>query len=119
MAFRKVAEKFRSLAGYAVTAKQAERIIAAVERTETLDNIHELTGFLDNHFILQSAADRLSGACMSAGVVPRAVKEYHAEEDAISLHDHAGGDEQGVFLRERDLPRDSVLKGTDHPRYFR
>ena len=46
MAFPEVAEKFRSLAGYAVTAEQAERIIATVERTEALDNVHELTGLL-------------------------------------------------------------------------
>jgi hypothetical protein len=29
-----------------VTAERAERIIEAVERTEALDNVHELTGLL-------------------------------------------------------------------------
>lgn len=46
MLFTEVAAKFRSLAGHAVTADRAGRIIAAVEGLETLDDIRELTKLL-------------------------------------------------------------------------
>jgi hypothetical protein len=51
MAFPEVAEKFRSLAGYAVTAEQAERIIEAGERTEGWMMSMNSRGCSDNHFI--------------------------------------------------------------------
>lgn len=46
MHFAEVAAKFRSLAGHAVPADRAGRIIAAVEELETLDDIRELTKLL-------------------------------------------------------------------------
>jgi 2-methylcitrate dehydratase PrpD len=46
IAFPEAVEKFRSLAGYAFTVERAERIIEAVERTEALDNVRDLTGLL-------------------------------------------------------------------------
>ncbi|MHB9099853.1 MAG: MmgE/PrpD family protein [Syntrophales bacterium] len=46
MHFPEVAVKFRSLAGHAVPAELAGRIIAVVERLEALDDIRELTKLL-------------------------------------------------------------------------
>jgi 2-methylcitrate dehydratase PrpD len=46
MSFDEVAGKFRSLAGHAVPAAQAERIIETVGRVEELEDIRELTGLL-------------------------------------------------------------------------
>ena len=46
MSFDEVAEKFRSLAGLAVPADRAERIVETVGRVEELGNIRELTGLL-------------------------------------------------------------------------
>jgi 2-methylcitrate dehydratase PrpD len=46
MSFDDVTDKFRSLAGYAVTAAQAECIIEQVERLEKLKDIRKLTRLL-------------------------------------------------------------------------
>ena len=46
MSFDEVAEKFRSLAGLAVPAEKAERIIETVGRVEELGDIRELTRLL-------------------------------------------------------------------------